>query len=117
MADYNKFSVSGAGAEITPNAGVASNKFKVAKDTDIILYVLNTDAAAATIKVKAGVGQRSSLGDLSFAVAQNKIFAVNLSDTARFKDASGDITITITNANGSEYSGTVGNVKVTIIEG
>jgi hypothetical protein len=117
MADLTKTSlVRDESKEVTLNNGAASTTIDFnGQDEKMVLYVTNADVAAATITVKAGDGLRSDIGDYAVAVAQNKAFALGPFDSMRFK-GSGKLTVTVTNADGSEYSGTVTNVKIAILQ-
>lgn len=109
-----------AAKEITEAAGAASQTIPMSGYPDnVFLYVRNTDAATALITFSAPSDTRhawqNDLGDLSQAVAQNEVFILGPVDGARFKDADEDITVTITDEDGTSYSGTVGNVKIASI--
>lgn len=105
--------------EITEEAGAASQTIPMSGYPDnVFLSVRNTDAAAATITFSAPSNRgawQSDLGDLSQAVAQNEEFIIGPVDGARFKNADEDITVAITDADGTTYSGTVTNVKLAAI--
>lgn len=107
--------------EITEENGAASQTIALNNyPDDIFLYIRNTDANSATITVTAPASPgrnawQSDLGNVSQAVAQNEIFVFGPFDGARFKDAGEDITVTITDADGSAFSGTITNVKVAAV--
>ena len=105
--------------EITEEAGAASQTIPMSGYPDnIFLSVRNIDAAEATITLVAPSNRgawQSVLGDLTQVVAQNEEFIIGPVDGARFKDANEDITVTITDADGDSYSGTVGNVKLAAV--
>lgn len=110
-----------AAAEITEAAGAASQTIPMSgHPDDVFLYIRNTDANTALITVSAPSDTRhawqNDLGDLSQAVAQNEIFIMGPFDGARFKDSDEDITVAITDADGTSFSGTVGNVKIASIK-
>jgi len=105
--------------EITEENGAASQTIPMTGYPDnVFLSVRNTDEAAATITISAPSNRgawQSDLGDLTQAVAENEEFVIGPLDGARFKDGSEDITVTITDADGTEYSGTVTNVKLAAV--
>lgn len=116
MADMTKLNaVKNGSKEVTLTNGGASQTIAISKDESFILYVRNTDAAPATITVAAGNGIASVMGAASVAVAQNKEFILGPFESARFGNA-GKLTVTITNADGTEFSGTVTNVKLAPIQ-
>jgi hypothetical protein len=77
------------------------------KSGTLILHVKNTNAAARTVTIKAGVGGptnnigfRSGYGDLAQVVALTSGENIILvSDTTRFKQADGSINIDISGSN------------------
>jgi hypothetical protein len=116
MSDMTKISATKNGSkEITLANGAASQTIAISKDESFILYVRNTDAAAATITVAAGNGIASVMGSTSVAVAQNKEFILGPFESARFGNA-GKLTVTITDSDGTEYGGTITNVKLAPIQ-
>jgi hypothetical protein len=105
-----------AGKEITMNNAAASVTVDFSKpDEKLLLLVTNADAASATVTIKAGDGARSVIGDKAVAVAQNKTFVIGPFESSRFKGSTGKITATVTNADGTEYSGTITNVKIGVV--
>lgn len=122
MADLTNIAMArNTAVEITETAGAASQTIALNDyPDDIFLYIRNTDAAAATINVTvpASPGRNawmSDLGNVSQAVSQNEVFVFGPFDGARFKDSGEDITVTITDADGTSYSGTVTNVKIAAV--
>ena len=116
MADLTPIELTfNAGTQVTQADGAASQTIPLADVADkYVLHVENTDAAPATITLKAGAFSGSS-GDLSVAVAQNETTAIVV-EGARFKNADGNVTVEITDADGSAFTGTVANVKLSLIK-
>lgn len=119
MADLTKSTaVRDGSANITSNAGAASQTI-VASGVDerLFIRVTNTDATTARVNVNKGNGIRSVLGDLKVDVAQNAVKVIGPLDSMRFKSlATGKITVTITGTNDAAFGGTVGNVKLEVIQ-
>lgn len=72
----------------------------------LLLHIKNTNVAAQTVTVKAGSGGdvgpawRAGLGDLAISVpATNGERMYLVQDTARFRQANGDINIDVSGAN------------------
>jgi len=107
------------GVKITEEAGAASQTIPMSGyPDDIFLSVRNTDAATATINFVAATQRGAWMGvqgNISQDVAQNEEFLIGPMDGARFKDGSEDITVTITDDDGTAYSGTVTNVLLAAI--
>jgi hypothetical protein len=109
--------------EITEASGAASQTVPMSGyPDDMFLYVRNTDATTARVRVSAPTdGNRaaltSALGDLYQDVAQNEVFILGPLDGARFKDLGEDITVLITGTDDGAFGGTVGNVKIASIMG
>jgi hypothetical protein len=116
MADLTK-SIMQYGTEvaITSNAGAASQTIVWNRsDGNIFIKATNSDAAPATITfTAAGVGAPAAK---TITLAQNATKGIFL-ESFNVKDpATQKVTATITNANGTAYSGTVTNVKIEVIE-
>lgn len=115
MADIAKTTLVRDGSiELTLLNGAADQDIVAdVSDGSMFLLVLNTDATAARVRVKAGDGISSVMGDKYVDVAQNKYFALGPFSGMRFKDIdTGKINIDITGTNDAAYGGTVTNVKV-----
>ena len=116
MADLTK-SIMKRGTEtaITSNAGAASQTIVWNRNDDnVLIRATNSDAAAATITfTAAGFGGPKAR---TITLAQNETKGIYL-ESFNVKDpATQKVTATITNANGTAYSGTVTNVKIEVIE-
>lgn len=116
MADItNKIVLDSAFVKLAESNGAASGTIDCTGLENIGLIVRNSDASAATITIKASSDRgalRRGLGDLTVALAQNEQ-AIIMLETARFKDMDdNDIDFTITDADGTAFSGTVTNVKL-----
>lgn len=85
-------------------------------DENILVHVANVDAAAATVTfVAAGFGA-GTLGNITVALAQNEEAVVVL-ESARFKaPATQKVTTTVTDADGTVFSGTITNVKFRVFD-
>lgn len=115
MADVAKITLKADDAvEITYVNGAADQDIvlDVADEKSIIL-VENTDATTARVRIKAGDGIQSVLGDDYVDVAQNKMFMWGPLTSARFKDMdTGKVNIDITGTNDDVFGGTITNVKI-----
>lgn len=116
MADVTK-SIMKFGTEtaITSNAGAASQTIVWNRsDGHVFIRATNSDAASATITFTAtGFGGPVAK---TITLAQNETKGIFL-ESFNVKDpATQKVTATITNANGTAYSGTVTNVKLEVIE-
>lgn len=106
----------GASSAVTPTNGAASQTIVYNRaDEYFVIRVTSTDAATATITVK-GNGYGGGGTDLAFTVAQNETKYIGALESMKYKSpTTGEVTITITNANGTAFSGTVTNVKFEVI--
>jgi hypothetical protein len=106
----------GASDAVTPNNGAASQTILYDRaDEAFVIRVTSTDAATATVTIKAN-GTGGGGVDTSFTVAQNQTKYIGALESMKYKSGStGRVTMTITNANGTAYSGTVTNVKFEVI--
>jgi hypothetical protein len=85
-------------------------------DEKMIIMVTNSDATTARIKIKAGDGIQSVLGDYSKDIVQNGSFMFGPLTSARFKDMdTGKVTVTVTGTNDAAFGGTVANIKIRAI--
>jgi hypothetical protein len=116
MADVvNSIMKVGTEVAITSNAGAASQTIVWNRsDRNIFIRATNVDAAAATITFTgAGFGAPAAK---TIVLAQNAVKGIFLQSSNVKDPATQKVTATITNANGTEYSGTVTNVKIEVIE-
>lgn len=82
-------------------------------DDKMILLVQNTDSTTARVRVKAGDGISSALGDIYVDVEQNTYKILGPFSGMRFKDIdTGKINVVITGTSGSAFGGTITNVKI-----
>jgi hypothetical protein len=118
MADLNKTSaVRDGSVNVTLNSGAASQTIVANVDEKMCIYVRNTDATTARVRVAAGTGMRKDIGSIYKDVAQNGEAIIGPLDSMRFKDVStGKYTVTITGTNDGAFGGTVSNVKLAVIE-
>jgi hypothetical protein len=118
MADLTKtLAVKNGNATPTVNNGAASQTIVISKDERFILRVTNTDAVAARIRVKAGNGIASVMGDKYVDLAQNAVAVLGPFESARFGDnLTGKITVVITGTNDAAFGGTITNVKIEAIQ-
>ena len=116
MADVTKSVMKrGAGTAITSNAGAASQTIVWNRsDDNIFIRLSNSDAATALVTF-TGVGFGAQLAK-TVTLVQNDVKGIYL-ESFNVKDpATQKVTATITNANGTAYSGTVTNIKIEVIE-
>lgn len=106
----------GAGKIFAFSNGAASQTldFSVA-DEKLVILVRNDDANEATVTFEAGDFTQAGYGDVELAVAQNE-YAVFELESGISKDADGEVTVTVTDADGSEFTGTEADVKIAVIE-
>lgn len=120
MADVTKTSTvrNGASADATSNAGAASQTIVYDRaDEKTIIRVSNADAATATINVVTNGYGGGDASNLSFTVAQNEVKYVGALESMYYKaPATGKVTVTVTDADGSAFSGTVTNVKFEVVD-
>jgi hypothetical protein len=93
-----------AATVITADAIDISNDHEIAinevKDEKLTVLIQTLDTKAATFTFKAGIGQSAGQGDLVVSTAAAGLRAVCL-ESARFKDANGDILIDIVSTAGA----------------
>ncbi len=87
------------GAVITPGAGTAindANSMSIAypKDGELLLTIDSNHADTAATIAASDFGVESGLGSLTFAVGDTVEHLIVVGDSARFKNADGNITIT-----------------------
>jgi len=125
MADITNVEATlNAGETFSFSAGAASQTFEFGvPDEKLIVLVKNedtsgTDSAAepATVTFEAGDFIQSGYGDIAVAVTDTNPLAVVELESGVVKDADGEVTVTVTDADGSEFTGTEANVKIAVIE-
>lgn len=89
MANVTVFDISGGVSRVIPAADIAAAQevqtVPVGKDSRLALRVANDNAAAVIVRIKAGDGPRSPLGDYDVTVAAGAAAYIALYDTARYK--------------------------------
>jgi len=117
MADITNISGDlNAGTIFAFSNGAASQTFEYdVKDEKLVVLIRNDDANEATVTLTAGDFIQSGYGDIEVAVAQNE-YAVIEAESGVVKDEDGEVTVTVTDADGSEFTGTVADVKIAVIE-
>ena len=116
MADVVK-SIMKRGVEtaITANNGAASQTIVWNRsDDNIMIRATNSDAATALLTF-TGTGFGSGKAK-TITLAQNATKGIYLESFDVKDPATQKVTCTITNTNGTAYSGTVTNVKIEVIE-
>ncbi|MBW8036626.1 MAG: hypothetical protein FVQ79_13630 [Planctomycetes bacterium] len=99
------------------NDGAASQTIPLIKrDEKFILMAQNTDALLARIKIAAGAFSGKALGFIYKDLNQDEMSIFGPLSGSRFKNADGDLEVLITNADYSPFSGTITNVKLSVIE-
>jgi hypothetical protein len=102
--------------ELTFSDGAASQTFEFSvPDEKLFVVVRNDDANEATITITAGDFLQNGYGDLEQAVANGEYFIFQL-ESGICKDEDGEVTVTMTDADGSAFSGTVTDVKIAVVE-
>jgi len=105
-----------AGTIFAFSNGAASQTFEYdVADEKLVVLIRNDDANEATVTVTAGDFEQNGLGDVEVAVAQNE-YAVIQVESGAVKDEDGEVTVTVTDADGSEFTGTEADVKIAVIE-
>jgi hypothetical protein len=104
-------------ADLTFEAGAASQEIDLeAPDRKYVLIVRNDDAVTAMIAIEAGSYSGAALGDLEKTVAQNGYAILGPVEGWRFKDSSAQLSVLITDDDGTVFSGTVSNVKLCLVQ-
>jgi hypothetical protein len=83
-------------------AAAASQTVSMDGYKELILYVVNADAAAdAYVTIKAGDGIHSSLGDMIKTVEHGETGVIKITDTMRFvTQSTGKVTVELNDASG-----------------
>ena len=118
MADITNISGDlNAGTIFAFSNGAASQTFEYdMKDEKLVVLIRNDDANEATVTLTAGDFIQSGYGDIAVAVTDTNPLAVVELESGVVKDADGEVTVTVTDADGSEFTGTEANVKIAVIE-
>lgn len=120
MADLTKTTgvINTASADATSNAGAASQTVVVSdkRDGDQMIRIANADSNTATITIATNGYGGGDAEDVTFTVAENEVKYLTLLESMYFKAGStGAITLTITDADGTAFSGTVADVTLEVI--
>lgn len=118
MADLTKTNaVKNSNIAVTLNSAAASQTIPVTKDERMAIYVRNTDAVTARIRVVKGNGIANVMGDTYVDAAQNAEYLIGPLESARFTDyTTGKITVNVTSTADGAFGGTIGNVKLAVIQ-
>ena len=118
MADLTNIQASRNGsAAFTWSSGAASQTVVLSKpDEKFILMAMNSDAVACRVRVAAGAYSGAVLGSIYKDLAQNAMAVIGPLEGARFKNASDKLTVTITGTDDGVFGGTIGNVKLAVIQ-
>jgi len=103
---------------VTVNDGAASFTIPTFDiDDKIIILIDNQDSSDASLNILAtnAVGDSADLGALELEVDAGKAKAT-IVESARFKNSSGKLDCTITDQDGTAHSGTVADVKVSVLK-
>lgn len=104
LATANRLKIGAAVIQpASPAAIDAANGNTIAKPVEgwdrVILEVTNTYAGAKSVTLVGGAGTQSiNKGDLTQSLAQNEVWYIPVSPSARFEQADGSITLTYTSA-------------------
>ena len=107
-----------AGAAVTEVAGAATQEidFSDRKDNKFVILIENGDALPCRVTFKAGNSAYAKLGDMNVDIAAGEKAAVGYLESARFKNADGQIDVEVLDQDDTAFSGTVGNVLFTVLE-
>lgn len=119
MAITRSLLVKNDGADVTSVAGAASQTvtFDDRSDRNLVLRFENTDVTnPCRIKFAAGDGMSAGQGDLDVDIAVSSVVAVGHLESARFIDASGEVTFEILDQDNTAFTGAVTDVLVEVLE-
>lgn len=115
MADLVKTNLKTNGsAAAVPTQGAASQTIVVSKDT-MCIRATNADAVKARVRVSAGTGIASALGDAYVDLEKDETVYIGPLESARFGTA-GKITVLITGADDKAFGGTITNVALEVVQ-
>ena len=103
--------------------GAASQTFDFnVADEKLVILVKNEDdddggsAFAATVTFEAGDFLQEGYGDIEVEVTDDNPLAVVQVESGIVKDEDGEVTVTVTDDDGTSYSGTESDVKIAVVE-
>ena len=103
--------------------GAASQTFEYSvADEKLVILVKNEDdddggdEYAATVTFEAGDFLQEGYGDIEVEVTDDNPLAVVQVESGIVKDEDGEVTVTVTDDDGTSYSGTEADVKIAVIE-
>jgi phage tail sheath gpL-like len=113
LASTNRLKIGTPVAQPSTAAIDATNGNTIAKPVEgwdrVVLEITNTFAGAKSATIAKGVGTQSILAaDLTKSMAQNEVWYIPVSPSARFEQADGSITLTYT-------AGMTGTVRVFVL--
>ena len=105
-----------AATELTFSAGAASQTFEYAvADEKLLIVVRNDDVNTATVTLTAGDFLQNGYGDVVQAIATTEYFIFEV-ESGIIKDSNGEVTVTVTDAGGTVFTGSEADVKIAVIE-
>jgi len=108
----------GASADVTADAGAASQTIDYDRsDEKFVIRVANADAATATISIVTNGFGGGDNANTTFTVAQNEVKYIGALESMFYKAPSTQkVTLLVTDADFTAFSGTVTNVTFEVIE-
>ncbi len=101
---------------VTVNDGAATFTIpNFIDDDEFVIVIDNQDEQAAALNILAdnAIGNGKGIGDISVVAAAGTRKAIAI-ESYRFKTAAGKIECSITDDDGSAYSGTIADVKIVV---
>lgn len=118
MADVTKIqSKRNEGVAWTKASGAASQTVVYDRsDENIVLLFENGGGADCSVNIIGNGNMAGDQGDLEIEIADGEFAVLGAAESARFvAPSTNKLTFTITDQDGTAYSGTVGSVKVTAL--
>ena len=124
MADITNVEATlNSGETFSFSDGAASQTFDFnVADEKLVILVKNEDdddggsAHAATVTFEAGDFLQEGYGDIEVEVTDDNPLAVVQVESGIVKDEDGEVTVTVTDDDGTSYSGTEADVKIAVVE-
>ena len=125
MADITNVEATlNSGETFSFSDGAASQTFDFnVADEKLVILVKNEDtsggddaAEPATVTFEAGDFLQEGYGDIEVEVTDDNPLAVVQVESGIVKDEDGEVTVTVTDDDGTSYSGTEANVKIAVVE-